>query len=154
MYGDYGLTEGTYTKTTDEEGKTLYKINITPESGLLIDAFKLNRVINRLQLTGHGDVDYSIDRGYDKVTTDAQNAHDRYIDTGSLTMYSSLLSEEEATEASKINTALYDYTNQEVPKLIKNGLDGWDAYVEKVEEYDVETVCGYYQPYIDQIRGK
>ena len=153
VYKEYNLTEGTYEKTVDEEGKTLYKEHLTPETGLDKSAFRLTRLTTRVELTGHGDVDYSIDKGYDKVTAQAVNAHDRYLDTGSTTMFSTYFTEDEMSEASKVNTPLYDYTSQAVPKLIKEGLGGWDEYVAGIQKFDVERVCEIYQPYVDAING-
>ena len=101
-----------------------------------------------------GDVDYAVDYGYDKVMQDAIDAYGKYVNTGSIFPYMGKMNDEESDTYNKIDTALKDYTYIAVPDMIKNGLDGWDEYVEKVNTYDVETACDIYQKYVDEANGK
>ena len=40
---------------------------------------------------------------------------------------------------------------QALPPMIKNGLDQWDEYVAKINEFDPQPVIDIYQKYVDQV---
>ena len=43
--------------------------------------------------------------------------------------------------------------NQNTPNLIKNGLDGWDAYVEGINALHPEELTEVYQEVMDSLFG-
>ena len=47
--------------------------------------------------------------------------------------------------------AVYDYISQNTPNLSKNGLDGWDAYVEGLNALHPEEVTEVYQNVVDRL---
>lgn len=54
---------------------------------------------------------------------------------------------------SDINQSVNDYMNQNTPNLIKNGLDGWDAYVEGINALHPEELTEVYQEVMDSLFG-
>jgi hypothetical protein len=42
----------------------------------------------------------------------------------------------------------------EIPRLIKNGLSGWDLYVSKVNKYGPARVSQAYQEILDKIKDE
>ena len=68
--------------------------------------------------------------------------------------YNSRLSEDENEIYGDLNTQVSDYMSQRVPTLIKEGLDGWDEYVEGLEAMDPEQLTEIYQGIVDDLFGK
>ena len=62
LYEEYGLTDGMYHIEESETGKVIVK-HLDPATGLDENAFLPCRMISKLSLTGHGEVDYSVDTG-------------------------------------------------------------------------------------------
>lgn len=153
IYKEYGFTDGLY-HIEDRDGVKTIVNHVDPTSGINANAFKTCRMIQRYEKTGHGDVDYAVDNGDTKVVQDAKNAYGKYVNTGSLTGYSAKFTEDEADLDSSTWNKINDTMNIEVPKLVKNGLGGWDSYVEKINSYKPEDVVAIYQKYVDQAVGK
>ena len=94
-----------------------------------------------------------MNKGERKVTSDTKEQWITFTNTGSTMDYNARLSEEETDTYNKINNTINDYMAQTVPKLIKEGLSGWDDYVSKIDSYDPEPMCEIYQKYVDEVRS-
>lgn len=152
LYAEYGFENGMY-HIEDRDGVETIVSHLDQDSGLNINAFKPCRLTGHYNMTGHGDVDYQVDNGYDKVIQDAIDAYGKYVNTGSIFPYMGKMNDEESDTYNKIDTAVKDYSYAAIPDMIKNGLDDWDAYVEKINTFDVETACDIYQKYVDEANG-
>ena len=67
-----------------------------------------------------------------------------YTNTAGLSDYNNQFTTEENETYSEIMQSVYDYISQNTPNLIKNGLDGWDAYVEGLNALHPEEVTEVY----------
>lgn len=105
-----------------------------------------------LALSGHPeDGHYNIETGNAAVTQRTLDLWVTYTSTGQATDYNGRLTDEENKTYDDINNAVNDYMAQELPKLIKNGLDGWDDYVAGIEKIDPQPAVEIYQHYVDQV---
>ena len=153
IYAEYGFTDGLY-HVEEIDGVKTYVSHIDPTSGIDGNAFKTTRMIQRYDKTGHGDVDYAVDKGNTMVVQQAEDAYGTYVNTGSMTGYSGKFNEEESDLDGDTWTKINDYMNIEVPKMVKNGTDNWNAYVEGLNKYEPEKVVEIYQKYVDEALGK
>ena len=149
----FGFTDGLY-HVEEIDGVKTYVSHIDPTSGIDGNAFKTTRMIQRYDKTGHGDVDYAVDKGNTMVVQQAEDAYGTYVNTGSMTGYSGKFNEEESDLDGDTWTKINDYMNIEVPKMVKNGTDNWNAYVEGLNKYEPEKVVEIYQKYVDEALGK
>lgn len=100
-----------------------------------------------LKLSGNNG-EYSISKGEQKVNSDAMEQWTKYLNTGNIMDYSSLLSSEESERYSKINAAGTEYQSQNVPNVIKGTLS-WEDYVKGLDSVDSETAVSMLQKYVD-----
>ncbi len=152
LYEEYGVEGGAYTVGTDEEtGKTLYKINYDT-SGDLGGALRFMRMTVGADLTGAGaNIDYVLDKGQPMVQDLANEMWTMYTNTAGLSDYNNQFTTEENETYSEIMQSVYDYISQNTPNLIKNGLDGWDAYVKGINDLHPEEVTEVYQNVVDRL---
>ena len=155
IYADYGYTDGFY-HLEDRDGAETIVNNFDQNSGLNANAFRPARMTNRLVFTGHGDSKYQVDNNYPTAKEQAVDAYGKYESTGSVTNYTSLFNEEESDTYNSVNNPLTDYVNMEVPKLVKEGTGNgnWEAYVDGINKFDIQSICDLYQKYVDQATGK
>ena len=155
LYAENGL-DGAYVleEGAGEDGKDLIRINYDTSSDLA-NALKFMRLSVGINMTGAGaNLDYTLDRGNTEVVDHAIQQFTRYTSTGSVMDYNSRLSEDENEIYGDLNTQVSDYMSQRVPTLIKEGLDGWDEYVEGLEAMDPEQLTEIYQGIVDDLFGK
>lgn len=153
QYKEYGFTDGLY-HVEEIDGVKTYVYHLLPDSGLEMNAFKTTRMIHGYIKTGHGDVDYKIDKGNSKVVENAVNEYGKYVNTGSMTGFSGRFTEDESELDGDTWTKINDYMNIEVPKMVKNGTGNWDTYVDGLNAFEPEKVVEIYQKYVDESLGK
>ncbi len=148
IYAENGLENGAYTWTEGEDGIPCMKLNFDNSSDLAA-AIKAMRLGIGLGMNLHpDDGSYTVDTGVDEVVRKAQEQFSTYTNTGNILPYTAFFSEEESDIYNKTNNALTEYTSQVIPQMIKEGLDGWDAYVEKSNSYEPEKVSEILQQYV------
>ena len=144
--------EASYTRTDNGDGTYIIDWILDP-SAEISNATKANRLCG-LYISGHPeDGHYTMNKGERKVTSDTKEQWITFTNTGSTMDYNARLTEEETDTYNKINNTINDYMAQTVPKLIKEGLSGWDDYVSKIDSYDPEPMCEIYQKYVDEVRS-
>ncbi len=153
LYEEYGIEGGAYDVSENEDGKTVYTFHYDT-SGDIGNALKFTRMVVGAELTGAGaDIDYVFDKGESKVQQLATEQWTKYTSTASLYDYNNQFTTEQNEVYSEINQAVNDYMNQNTPNLIKNGLDGWDAYVEGINALHPEELTEVYQEVMDSLFG-
>ena len=153
LYEEYGIEGGAYDVSENEDGKTVYTFHYDT-SGDLGNALKFTRMVVGAELTGAGaDIDYVFDKGESKVHQLATEQWTKYTSTASLYDYNNQFTTEQNDIYSDINQSVNDYMNQNTPNLIKNGLDGWDAYVEGINALHPEELTEVYQEVMDSLFG-
>ena len=153
LYEEYGVEGGAYDVSENEDGKTVYTFHYDP-SGDLGNALKFTRMVVGAELTGAGaDIDYVFDKGESKVQQQATEQWTKYTNTAGLMDYNNQFTTDQNEVFSDINQSVTDYMNQNTPNLIKNGLDGWDAYVEGINALHPEELTEVYQEVMDNLFG-
>lgn len=153
LYEEYGIEGGAYDVSENEDGKTVYTFHYDT-SGDIGNALKFTRMVVGAELTGAGaDIDYVFDKGESKVQQLATEQWTKYTSTASLYDYNNQFTTEQNDIYSDINQSVNDYMNQNTPNLIKNGLDGWDAYVEGINALHPEELTEVYQEVMDSLFG-
>ena len=153
LYEEYGIEGGAYDVSENEEGKTVYTFHYDT-SGDIGNALKFTRMVVGAELTGAGaNIDYVLDKGETEVQQHATEQWTKYTSTASLYDYNNQFTTEQNEVYSEINQAVNDYMNQNTPNLIKNGLDGWDAYVEAINALHPEELTEVYQEVMDSLFG-
>ena len=146
LYADNNI-DGAYELETDENGEPVYHMNYDMTADIT-GSITFARMCVGIEKTGVGpDLGYTLDKGESKVQADALEKWAAYVSTANLSDYTMRLSSEENEEYANVNTQLTDYINQAVPKLITDGLSGWDEYVEKVNSYGVDRISEIYENY-------
>lgn len=145
IYADNGLNAA-YVKATDEEGKTVYEKTMD-QSSTLVSAVNGLRMDVGVKLTGMNG-EYTIDNGDPKVNADAFLLWAKYVNTGNTSDYSSLLNVEESDQFGKMQTAVIEYQNQNLPNVIK-GTTTWDTYVKGFESINPDSIVPVLQKYVD-----
>jgi hypothetical protein len=145
LYAEHDIKTA-YTVTTDEDGKTVLVATFT-NSDPILGALMGHRMAVGIILSGNNG-EYSIRKGEQKVNTDAMEQWTKYLNTGNIMDYSSLLSSEESEKYSKISAAGTEYQSQNVPNVIKGTLS-WEEYVKGLDSVDSETAVSMLQKYVD-----
>ncbi len=145
LYAEYDIKTA-YTETTDEEGKRVLVATFT-NSDPILGALMGHRMDVGLKMSGNNG-EYSISKGEQKVNSDAMEQWTKYLNTGNIMDYSSLLSSEESERYSKINAAGTEYQSQNVPNVIRGTLS-WEDYVKGLDSVDSETAVSMLQKYVD-----
>ena len=150
LYEENGLN-GAYTVSQDEDGKTQYVMTFDT-SGDIGGALRFMRLAVGIEMTGSGpNLDYTIDKGQSKVITDGLEQYALYVNSAAVTDYNAQFTDEQNETYGDIYTSVYDYMSQHTPDLIKNGLDGWDAYVKGINDLHPEEVTEVYQNVVDRL---
>ena len=153
LYEEYGIEGGAYDVSENEDGKTVYTFHYDT-SGDIGNALKFTRMVVGAELTGAGaNIDYVLDKGETEVQQHATEQWTKYTSTASLYDYNNQFTTEQNEVYSEINQAVNDYMNQNTPTLIKEGLDGWDAYVEAINALHPEELTEVYQEVMDNLFG-
>ena len=144
--------DGAYTTSTDENGGTVYTMNYDMSADIG-NALHFGRLIVGKEMTGAGaDLDYTLVRGNTMIVDKSVQEWTRYTSTGSVIDYNSLMTEEENAEYSSLFTPLNEYMSQNVPTLIKEGLGGWDEFVDDIQNtYHDADLVAIYQGILDRL---
>ncbi len=145
LYAEYEI-DAAYTEETDEAGNTI----ITPtvdSSNSLITALAGIRMDVGFKLTGNDELaryeqhaTAVVDKAYEQWT--------KYLNTGNVMDYTSLLSTEEANQYNKILTVCQEYSSQNVPNVI-NGTLSWEDYVKGFDNIDTDAGVEILQKYVE-----
>ena len=153
LYEEYGLTEGAYTETVGEDGKKLFTFNYDT-TGDIGGALRFMRMVIGMEYTGAGaDIDYSFDKGSTKVVDQSVSAWTKYTNTADVSDFQSQFTSEQNDVYTDTQQVVYDYMCQHVPALLKEGLDGWDAYVSGVDALNPGQLTEVYQQVSDALYG-
>ena len=145
---------GAYTLGTDENGNPLYTLNYEDGSDLC-NALKPMRLVVGMEYSGAGaDIDYTLDRGDAAVTADAKTQWTKYISTASVSDYNAQFTDEQNELYTSLDQTVNDYMAQNVPVMIKEGLDSWDAYVEGLNGLGIDEMTAVYQEIVDELFQK
>ena len=139
---------------TDENGNPLYTQNYEDGSDLC-NALKPMRLVVGMEYSGAGaDIDYTLDRGDAAVTADAKTQWTKYISTASVSDYNAQFTDEQNELYTSLDQTVNDYMAQNVPVMIKEGLDSWDAYVEGLNGLGIDEMTAVYQEIVDELFQK
>ena len=151
LYEEYGVEGGAYTLTQDANGNPLYTLNYDANSDLT-NALKMTRMVIGMEYTGAGaDLDYTLDNGDTMVVTNAKEQWTRYTSTAGLMDYNGQFDDDQNQTFSELNQSASDYMAQNIPNMIKNGLDGWDSYVSGLENLGIDEMTEIYQGIVDEL---
>ena len=149
LYAENNI-DGAYELGTDENGNPLYKMNYDMTADIC-GSITFGRLVVGIEKTGVGpNLEYTLDKGESKVMADALSKWATYVSTANLSDYTTRMSSDDNEVYADVSTQLTDYVAQAVPEMIVGGLDGWDAYVEKVQSYGVDEVSEIYEKYTKQ----
>ncbi len=145
IFADYEF-DTAYTESVDENGKPVVKTTFS-SSDTIMEALLGQTMDTGLKLTSNGEY-CTFDRGNPMVVAKAFEQWTRYLNTGNVLDYSSLLNVEESEQYNKIGTLCTDYQSQNVPDVIKGTLS-WEDYVKGFEGIDTDTAVSLLQKYVD-----
>lgn len=146
LYKEQGITCA-YSVVDNGDGTQTIKQTV-PGSTDLSNALKTQRMACAYQLVNNPEEGIYVDTGLDKVSTDAQRIWSTWESTAYILDYNDLFTPEESASYSKINTYVNDYMGQAVPEMIKNGMNGWEDYCNKLNKYDPGRITEIYQNYM------
>lgn len=146
MFAEYHI-ETTYTEETDEDGNIVVVTMDFKDNNTLGVALSGQRMDVGLVLTSNGDYATVITE-VPAVMADAYEQWAKFLNTGNVLDYTSLLSTEESEQYNKINAAGLDYQAQNLPNVIK-GTMSWEEYVKGLETIDTDTAVELLQKYIE-----
>jgi hypothetical protein len=151
LYAEYGLDRA-YDIIENSDDSITYE-TLVAQSDELGNAVKLNRISTSISFYGKTG-EYTIDFGHNKITAHAIDLWTQYENTGYILDYNTLFNDDQSSLYSKTNTYINDTMGVEIPRLIKNGLSGWDLYVSKVNKYGPARVSQAYQEILDKIKDE
>ena len=142
---EYNLTTA-YTTETDENGNPVYTF-VCDTGNTLKTALMGQRMDAGRFLSGTDE--YSIDAGGTTVTKNAMKLWKKYVNTGTITEYTSLFTASESETYNNGYTPIFDYMTQKVPDVIHSHMENWDAYAEGLEQFNTDEIVEIYQKYAD-----
>ena len=151
LYEEYGIEGGAYDVTEDENGNPVYTLHYDKSSDITNALITVRMIVGK-EYTGAGaDIEYTLVTGDSTAVTTAKEEWTRYTSTASMMDYNDQMTEDENNTYSEVNTAVSDYMAQNVPSLIKNGLNGWDSYVSGLGNLGIDEVTEIYQGIVDEL---
>ena len=149
IYAEDGLTEGAYTIQQGEDGKEVIVMNYDSSSSMMGQMIA-QRLQAYLQINANGEgLDYSLERGLDEVYTHAIDVWMQFENTGYIMNYNSLMNSDQNNVYSRANTNITEYLAREVPNLIINGLDEWDAYCQGLNALNPDEATEIYREIVE-----
>ena len=140
LYAEYGITSAFY---IDEDGIVQRAVSTSED---LSKAIACGRMACGLQVLTNVNKDLSA------VTTHALEQWKKYVATGYISDYNSLMNEKQSALYTKLQAYLKDYMEQTVPGMIKDGLDKWDTYEKKVKKFGGDKLTKVYQEILDSVK--
>ena len=153
LYEEYGMTAG-YDEIENEDGTITYRTQFASGNDVG-NAVRCGRLGIGYGMTGNTDGSYHVEyKDTPKVVADAKSCFAMYENTASTLDYSKMMSDEDGDAYNKTANYLLDVISQNLPDLVKNGLNGWDSYVTMVNKYDPDAVTEILQKYVDRVYGQ
>ena len=154
-YKKYGLEDGAYTKTINEDGSVVFERNPKLlEDNNLASAMALKRVTCGYYVPG---IVPALNRSYDTCSLRNMTEWDYYLNTGYIDKsLRAQFTSDEAAVYSKVYSNVDTYMSQNIPKFIMgvldvNGVD-WDNYCKMLNKYSPNKVTAIYQRVFDSYR--
>ena len=154
-YKKYGLEDGAYTKTINEDGSVVFERNPKLlEDNNLASAMALKRVTCGYYVPG---IVPALNRSYDTCSLRNMTEWDFYLNTGYIDKsLRAQFTSDEAAVYSKVYSNVDTYMAQNIPKFIMgvldvNGVD-WDNYCKMLNKYSPNKVTAIYQRVFDSYR--
>ena len=154
-YKKYGLEDGAYTKTINEDGSVVFERNPKLlEDNNLASAMALKRVTCGYYVPG---IVPALNRSYDTCSLRNMTEWDYYLNTGYIDKsLRAQFTSDEAAVYSKVYSNVDTYMSQNIPKFIMgvldvNGVD-WDNYCKMQNKYSPNKVTAIYQRVFDSYR--
>ena len=104
-----------------------------------------------LLLTKNGEL-AKVDNKTEAVMADADEQWTKFLNTGNVLDYTSLLNAEESEQYNKANAACSEYLSQAVPNVIL-GTMSWEDYVAGREKIEADTAVDILQKYVNLAKG-
>ena len=154
-YKKYGLEDGAYTKTINEDGIVVFERNPKLlEDNNLASAMALKRVTCGYYVPG---IVPALNRSYDTCSLRNMTEWDYYLNTGYIDKsLRAQFTSDEAAVYSKVYSNVDTYMSQNIPKFIMgvldvNGVD-WDNYCKMLNKYSPNKVTAIYQRVFESYR--
>ena len=154
-YKKYGLEDGAYTKTINEDGSVVFERNPKLlDDNNLASAMALKRVTCGYYVPG---IVPALNRSYDTCSLRNMTEWDYYLNTGYIDKsLRAQFTSDEAAVYSKVYSNVDTYMSQNIPKFIMgvldvNGVD-WDNYCKMLNKYSPNKVTAIYQRVFDSYR--
>ena len=154
-YKKYGLEDGAYAKTINEDGSVVFERNPKLlEDNNLASAMALKRVTCGYYVPG---IVPALNRSYDTCSLRNMTEWDYYLNTGYIDKsLRAQFTSDEAAVYSKVYSNVDTYMSQNIPKFIMgvldvNGVD-WDNYCKMLNKYSPNKVTAIYQRVFDSYR--
>ena len=151
LYEEYGIEGGAYDVTEDENGNPVYTLHYDKSSDITNALITVRMIVGKEYAGAGADIEYTLVTGDSTAVTTAKEEWTRYTSTASMMDYNDQMTEDENNTYSEVNTAVSDYMAQNVPSLIKNGLNGWDSYVSGLGNLGIDEVTEIYQGIVDEL---
>ncbi len=149
IFADYDI-ETAYTEETNEEGNPVI-IPTVESSSTLYYALMGQRMDIGLLLTKNGEL-AKVDNKTEAVMADADEQWTKFLNTGNVLDYTTLLNAEESEQYNKANAACSEYLSQAVPNVIL-GTMSWEDYVAGREKIEADTAVDILQKYVNLAKG-
>jgi hypothetical protein len=143
IYKEYGYTHA-YEIETDADGKKVWRTMNDTGDLVVLDGTRM-----AIGLRPANNDEETVAVVGPKVVQHASKVWAQYLNTGSVLDYRGLMAPEESDAYNRVSTMVDDYVAQNLPNVIKGGMDNWDAYVEGLEKLNPNSVTEYLQKYVD-----
>jgi hypothetical protein len=148
LYKTLGI-ESMYSTQTNEDG-LLEIVWTVPDGTPGVEASAARRLNTYAYLFGDEGRGYVFETGLAWLPDHAMKLWSQYKANTAVSEYSGLFITEENDLLTKTSNYLKEYMGQELPRMIKGGLDGWDSYVKKIGKYAPDRVTNILKSYIEK----
>lgn len=145
IFAEYDF-ETAYTESEGEDGLPVIHTTFT-SSDTLFEAILGQTLDTGLKLTSNGEY-CIVEKEQPRIVSHAMEQWTKYINTGNVLDYTSLLNTEETEQYNKIHTLDGDFQSQNIPNVIK-GTMSWEDYAKGFENIDTDTAVSLLQKYVD-----
>ena len=145
IYEEYDI-KAAYTEEKDEDGNIV--LSPTFEDGNSLGGALLGQRMDiGMKITASGEL-AKVNKKSSAVIKSANEQWTKFMNTGYVLDYTSLLTPDESQQHSKINTACTEYQSQNIPNVIK-GTMSWEDYVKGMKKIDTDSSVELLQKYVD-----
>ncbi len=147
-YKQYGMEDGAYTTETDENGKTVYRLNPACDTDndmwIASQPYRIEIGYQNLPLVTHN---------FGDTLVHSRKEWQQWENTGFIDGFyrGQMTAQENKTYSSTRNTILLEYMQVEIPKFIKGTrkMDTWDAFVDQLKARGCEDVNAIFNRIFD-----